>query len=231
VLKKTHELSGRLAAVFGLIVLVYILVGNNLPLNYGRLSICGLAVIILYFVGMKVLSSLSKDYQVQDLADNKENKEQPLSHVIIKALFFAALIIISAIFLSNSADKIAETTGLGRTFVGSIFLAFATSLPEIVVSVSALKLGSIDLAIGNIFGSNMTNIFILALCGLIRQGQPILNAVSNTHALTAGVGMLLTIVILVSINKKKKTVCSVGLDSWFMLAVFLFGMSMLYNLR
>ena len=84
--------------------------------------------------------------------------------------------------LAQSADEIALQTGLGRTFVGSIFLALVTSLPEMVVSLSALKMGAFDLAIGNIFGSNMTNMFIVFFVFLspILRG-PILYDVGSTH--------------------------------------------------
>jgi len=48
--------------------------------------------------------------------------------------------------------------------VGSIFLALTTSLPEMVVTISAVRMGSFDLAIGNVYGSNMTNMFIVSVC-------------------------------------------------------------------
>lgn len=50
-----------------------------------------------------------------------------------------------------------------KVFFGTLFIAAATSLPEVVVSIAAIRLGTIDLAIGNIFGSNIFNISILAL--------------------------------------------------------------------
>jgi len=135
-------------------------------------------------------------------------------------------------WLAKSADAIAQQTGLGGTFFGSIFLAFVTSLPELVVSLSALRLGSLDLAIGNIFGSNMTNMFILFFCSLFHRGGPILGAVSKVHVITAALSILLTYVAVKGIfDRNKKTVFGLGWDSLIMIFFFVAGTGILYTLR
>ena len=63
-------------------------------------------------------------------------------------------IVVAAPILAVSAKKIAETTGIGTTFVGTSLVAVATSLPELVASLAAMRLGAFDLAVGNLFGSN-----------------------------------------------------------------------------
>ena len=135
-------------------------------------------------------------------------------------------------WLAGSADVIAEQTGLGRTFFGGVFLAFITSLPEMVVSLSALRLNSLDLAIGNIFGSNMTNMFILFICSLFHRGGPILGTVSSAHVITAMLGIVLTYVAISGIYvKNKKTVFGLGWDSLVMAFFFIVGTGILYKLR
>ena len=66
----------------------------------------------------------------------------------------ALAILVSGPYMAEAAGQIADETGLGKTFVGSTLVAFSTSLPEIVSSLAALRMGAIDLAIGNVFGSN-----------------------------------------------------------------------------
>ena len=61
-----------------------------------------------------------------------------------------AVVVFAGVFLTRFADGIAEATGLGRLLVGSIFLAGATSLPELMVDVSAAQLGKANLAVGGI---------------------------------------------------------------------------------
>jgi cation:H+ antiporter len=74
-----------------------------------------------------------------------------------------------------------------------VFVASVTSLPEIVTTLEAVRMGSRDLAIGNIFGSNAFNMIIPAL-GDLASGQPILTLASDTHLITAVAVILVTAV-------------------------------------
>ncbi|MBL0097999.1 MAG: hypothetical protein IPP46_17010 [Bacteroidetes bacterium] len=64
---------------------------------------------------------------------------------------FALIIIGAALFLPHFAEGIAVHTGLGKSFVGTLFLAISTSL-EIAVSIAALRIGAVDMAVGNLLG-------------------------------------------------------------------------------
>jgi cation:H+ antiporter len=76
--------------------------------------------------------------------------------------------------------------------VGTIFVAAATSLPELVVTFAALRLGAVDLAVGNLFGSNLVNLAILGIMGLLYVKAPILQAVTGKHVGTAIMAILMT---------------------------------------
>lgn len=141
-------------------------------------------------------------------------------------------VVAAAMWLAKSADTIALVTGLGRTFVGSIFLAIVTSLPEMVVSLAAMRLGALDLAIGNIFGSNMVNMFIVFICGLFSKNGPILAHVTPTHMFTAALSILLTHIAITGIYaQNKKTVLGLGWDSVVMTLLFIAGTGFLYYVR
>lgn len=110
----------------------------------------------------------------------------------------ALVIFLIAPMLATTADEIASITGLGRTFVGTLLLALVTSLPEAVSTIAAVRLGAIDMAISNIFGSNAFNMVILAVLD-VASGSPILSLVSETHALTATCVLITTSVALLSV--------------------------------
>lgn len=104
----------------------------------------------------------------------------------------AALIVVAATFLARSADVIADKTGLGRSFIGVVMLATATSLPELGTGVSAITLvGESDLAAGDAFGSNLFNLFIIGLLDIYWRKGPLLTFVSYTSALVGALGGLL----------------------------------------
>ena len=104
----------------------------------------------------------------------------------------AAIILGAATFLARSADVIAYKTGLGRSFVGVVLLATATSLPELGTGVSSVTLeGEPDLAAGDAFGSNLFNLMIIGLLDLYWRNGPLLNAVGSTVVLVGALSLAL----------------------------------------
>jgi cation:H+ antiporter len=104
----------------------------------------------------------------------------------------AVVIGLSGPMLARTSHVLAETTGLGDTFFGSIFLALITSLPELAASMAALRIGAVDLAIGNLFGSNCFNMAALLLFDAVDGRGPLLAAVEPRHALTALITIIVT---------------------------------------
>lgn len=84
--------------------------------------------------------------------------------VVFTAL--AVMLIASASLLAHAADHIADATGIGRVWIGTILLAGATSLPELATDIAAVKIGAADLAAGDLFGSSMANMLVFAVVGL-----------------------------------------------------------------
>ena len=92
--------------------------------------------------------------------------------------------IVAASFLPTIAEQIAANTGLAQALVGNIFVALVTTLPEMVVSIAALRLGAIDMAIGNLLGSNLFNLMVLGIDDLIYSSGFILQAANPVLAIT-----------------------------------------------
>ena len=75
----------------------------------------------------------------------------------------AAVIIVAAVSLAFCGDKIGSHSRLGRLWVGSILLAGTTSLPELVTTITAVRIGAPSLSWGNILGANMLNMATLSV--------------------------------------------------------------------
>ncbi len=130
----------------------------------------------------------------------------------------------AAIKLAEYGDIIAVRTGLGGLFVGTIFLAGATSLPELIASISAFQVGYPNLAAGNFFGSNMVNMMLLALVDLINYQVPLLRRIAVSHALTAALTTILMLVAIISIlDGVDLKIGWVGVDSLVLIGLYFGG--------
>lgn len=112
----------------------------------------------------------------------------------------AALVVLAAgSWLPQVADGLSRSLGLSRSFVGTVFMALVTTLPEMAVTVAALRLGALDMAIGNLLGSNLFNLTILAVDDLAYLPGPLLADVSTAHAGTAATALVMTGLVIVGL--------------------------------
>ena len=146
----------------------------------------------------------------------------------------AAIILGAATFLARSADVIAYKTGLGRSFVGVVLLATATSLPELGTGVSSVTLeGEPDLAAGDAFGSNLFNLLIIGLLDIFWRQGPILQSAGRTSILVAVLGIMVISVAAAALLIHGATT---SLSGWYvspvsvvLVGVFLWAMYMVYR--
>ena len=143
----------------------------------------------------------------------------------------ALAIVIAAPFLAASAKSIAEETGIGTTFIGTSLVAVSTSLPELVSSLAAVRLGAFDLAVGNLFGSNALNMGMLFLLDTVHRPGPLLGVVSVTHTAAALLGVVLMSIGLMGITyRAEKRFLLIEPDGALMMLSYVLGMWALFHL-
>ncbi|MEM9730165.1 MAG: hypothetical protein AAF997_16420, partial [Myxococcota bacterium] len=114
-----------------------------------------------------------------------------LTVAVLVFLVAAAVLVQAGAALAAYGDQIAGRLQVSRLFVGSLLLAFATSLPELTTDITAARAGAPDLAVGDLFGSSMANMAILALLDLLYRGR-VWPSVELGHARVAAVAIALT---------------------------------------
>ncbi|SFE21701.1 cation:H+ antiporter [Lentibacillus persicus] len=148
--------------------------------------------------------------------------------VFIWFLLAAALTVYTARKLSVYADVISEKTAMGGMIVGTILLAGATSLPEVTTSFSAVIIDNIDIAVGNMLGSNLFNVFILAAFDLYYRRHRLFHLASSNHKYTAFLGLFLMILVSVAlIAGIDYTVVGIGLDALIIMLTYIIGMAVI----
>lgn len=141
-------------------------------------------------------------------------------------------ILIAGVGVALSADALAVQTGLGSDFVGAVFVALSTSLPEISTTIGAVGLGAYTLAFSNVFGANILDIGLLAVADLVYPGGPLLEVAGRFTAVTALLGIVLTGAYAVGLLRREKgVVLGMGRDSLVVVALYAAGLVLLYGLR
>jgi cation:H+ antiporter len=153
---------------------------------------------------------------------------------VVIGFSLAAITTIGAgIWLSYIGDEMATVTGLGTTFVGTVFLAAATSAPEIVVCLSSVRLGALDMAVGNALGSNIFNMgVIIFVDDLAFTRGPLFSYTTPEHMSTALFGVLMSCLIVIALVFRLRywSRVWVGADTVLLVGLYVAAMVTLYKL-
>ncbi|PKB63946.1 MAG: hypothetical protein BZY80_04655 [SAR202 cluster bacterium Io17-Chloro-G2] len=136
--------------------------------------------------------------------------------------------------LAKYGDALASLTGLGRMFVGSILVALATSLPELSTIISAVRLDppNPQLAVGNVLGANMLDVFIFAMVALVFGGRSFLRQISPRQGYLIVLAAAMTGgAVLLGAIKLDFSLWRVGLSSLILLVIYGVGMWVVFQNR
>jgi cation:H+ antiporter len=228
-----------LSAGFGIVLIgfssVSILVSDLIP-SFHNVGLYTPIIIAIYFIGVRSVFLFEKKKIarfVDEMAQPFHYKHITLRETATKYLLNAFVIIVAATSLPFISEHLAAMTGLGQSFFGTIFVAMTTSLPELVISVSALRIGATDMAIANLLGSNMFNILILAIDDIVYLKGPLLSNVAKNHAVTGFIAAMMTGIIIISLTYRleKKTLLRLSWDAVGMLLAYGLNVYLLFRLR
>ncbi len=227
-----HIISGSFGILQLSIVIVSLSLKENMP-RFGWVGLNSLIFIIIYIFAMRLIFQ----YEKKNAGNiNHQNIELYPDITLNKAITLfsinAFLVIGAAIFLPKIGEGIAEITGLGQTFVGNIFIACSTSLPETIVCFGALRCKAVDLAMGNLMGSTIFNIAILGIIDFIYTKGSILIMVSQNHKISALFGIIITAVVIISLTyRAEKKHLPVSLDALIIIFLYILNLILLYLLK
>ncbi len=151
--------------------------------------------------------------------------------LLTRSAVYSLLIVASGILLALSADHLAESTGLGASFIGVTLLAAATSMPELSTTIAAARIGAYTMAISNIFGSNLIMIALLLPADIAFRGGPVLDHATPAAQFSIATGILVTAIYVAGLLiRRTPRILGAGLDSWLVLGVYFGSIYALYQL-
>jgi cation:H+ antiporter len=194
-----------LAAALGILqlgtVVLALVAGRAAPM-VGWVGLHSLMFLAIYLLAMRALFQFERTRLLS--VAHQIAEETSYAHVSTRRAFAlygatAAVLVGVATLLPGLAEQIATQSGLSQSFVGSLFVACVTSLPEVVVSWSAARMGAHDMAAANLFGSNLFNVAILGIDDLLYVEGSLLAAVDTSQIATATAAMMMTAVAIVAL--------------------------------
>ncbi|MFA5063572.1 MAG: hypothetical protein WC578_05855 [Candidatus Omnitrophota bacterium] len=222
-------LTASLSLIPICIAAIGIFLSSRLPQPaFAQISIYSILIFISYIICARTIFNFEKKEQkaLKEL-QKEENILFKYGDISLKTAFLryaaAALVIAGAgIWLAYIGDDLSRLLGLERNFVGSLFLGFATTLPEITVSIAAIRLGANELAVANMLGSSLFNVAIIFINDVLYRKAPIFTAISQEHIFTIFTVILMTSIIITSLilKPKKKTKLGLSVYSIGLIAVF-----------
>lgn len=181
--------------------------------------------------GGKAETGLDRQQKHAQEEANKEHQDLSLKRVLLFTAGLAGLILVAGFFLSRTADALAEQTGLGGGAMGFVFLAVATSLPEVSTSLTAARAGLYTLAVSDILGTNLINVGLIFVIDAVAPGEPVLSQAGTFAAFGALLGIAVTALFVIGIAERgDKTVLRMGLDSLAVLVCYGAGLVILFML-
>ncbi|MBI4501103.1 MAG: sodium:calcium antiporter [Gemmatimonadetes bacterium] len=202
-----------------------------------RFSLLGLtwptlAIGFTYLAGMRLLhhNRPAPPFRRPEEVEEARAHTRPLRWAIAGLVISAMVILIAAPYLARSAATLAERLGVSQGFVGLLLLAVATSLPEVAVSIESMRMGSYDLAVGNLLGSNCFNMAALVVLDAVGGAGPLLASGDATLLIGAVFGILMTALALLDVlNKSEKRVWVVEPGPAFILLAYAAGVYLAYR--
>ena len=228
---KGHILSAGLFVTLMGVVLASALLSQQIGMiNIGWIGIYTPIIMVLYVLMVRGIFQFEQNQESS--SEEEQYGDVSLKATIWKFGIASVIVIGAAMWLPKIGEEIAVMTGLANTFVGTLFLATTTSFPELVVTITAWRIGAKDMAIADILGSNLFDLLIISIDDIFYLRGSLLSDINLAHIWTGLIAIMMTGVVTVGLssNSNRKTFRVINWDALAIIALFLTGISFLYYL-
>jgi cation:H+ antiporter len=184
-----HASRGHIvSAAFGIALIAMILVGLSLgdagP-ALGHIGWYSPVIVAAYALAIRAVLRYERGLTPAALHMAPRHPQLSLRQAMLRYALFAAVVVAAGVWLPFIGVHLAKVMGWSNSFVGTLFVALVTSVPEAVTTIAAVRIGALDMAIGGILGSNLFDVVIVAIDDALYAPGPILADVSPEHAISA----------------------------------------------
>jgi cation:H+ antiporter len=227
-----HVMAGAFGVVLiGFVGFNLLLAGAGRTAAFGHVAAATPVIIVIYAVAARTVFR----YEKRQVAAAVEQAAEVYAHVTLRRAVIgctvAALAVVAiGLYLPFVGERLAELMGWRQTFVGTLFVAAATSAPEAAVSIAAVRMGALDMAVANLLGSNLFNMLVIAIDDLLYVKGPLFAHVAPMHAASAFSAIMMTGIGIVALvyRPPSRLFNVVGSASLLLLAIYVLNTYVLY---
>ena len=184
-------------------------------------------IICVYFFYLRLLHKKGVRVHVMEV---EISKNEPFLKIWTKFILLLLAIMFLGIWMARIGNNISIQTGMSETFIGTLFLGVVTSFPEIIVSFSAIRVGSVNMAVGNVLGSNLFDICIVPLLDVLYD-KPVLSILSTGQVISTCVVLFMAVVAVMGLRSIRQTSLRVNWDTGFIFITGLASFVLLYYIK
>lgn len=200
---RSHVLTAAASIAMLFVILIAVSLGRSgSGWALGHVSLFSLALVAVYGVAMRAIYKIE---QRRASSAPAELTNLSLRQALTGYTMAAAFIVMAGVWLPFVGVQLARMMGWSDSLVGTLFIAFATSMPELVTTLVSLRIGAVDLALGNILGSNLFDLLIVALDDIAYLRGPIYPHLSSAHLATAVMAVAMTLVVMAALVRPPRT--------------------------
>lgn len=208
-------------------------------LVFGSVGWAPVLIMLGYLSGMRLiyLNRVPPPFESRAAIDDPESSIRAtedtslLRRAVVGFVAAAAVILVAANVLADSAATVADEFGLAQSFVGVTLVALTTSLPEVTVTVTCVRKGAYDMAVGNLLGSNCFNMVILLALDITDGGGSVLARTESSVMITAMFAIVLMAQTLIEVlNRTERRVMLLEPDAVLRIGMYILGLVLIYRL-
>ncbi len=194
-------------------------------------------LLLSYLLGMRLVFSAHEhpmwrpEHTQETNVDIPQKPKQEISLIRLwmKFLLLAAIVTLSGWAVTRSAEVIATETGISESMVGGIMIAIVTSLPELITSIAAIRIGALTLAVGGVVGGNVFDTLFAAVADIAYREGSIYHAATQRETALVAITMIMTGVILLGLLQRQKYgISNIGFESFLVLVLYFCGALLLH---
>jgi cation:H+ antiporter len=215
-----------------MILLCILLIAFSLPgLSFFSIHPASVVLIVAYLYTLKLLVETHEKPmwlpRMEHGTISDSNQQVPRgglsrSALLLQFALCACVVGLSGWLIAESGIVIVEQTGLSAGLMGGIFMAVSTSLPELVVAVTAIRMGALTLAVGDIIGGNAFDTLFVAISDVFYRSGSIYTDILDTERVWLAAAMIMNAVLLMGLMyRERKGIANIGMESLLILLIYL----------